>query len=275
MFKRFVCWSSVVFVTLSSAHAADVLAVQQTPPLKTAQEFSWSGFYTGVQAGWMRNKVKHGQQTDISYNGGLDGMQMFTYGPYDQYKGNDDQFSGGLFMGYNFQLNRNLLFGLEADINWFNTDESHTEFDDNISLESGSRHWKMEGYRSYYFTREQVKAKRSAALRARLGYTNDRFLAYAAAGLATARIKYNYSYDGFFTDYRETNTDEHSLTGYTVGGGVEYALSKRLLLRSEYRFTDYGSKDFDFTGHFLEEPATFKADYKTHDVRIGLAYKFN
>lgn len=272
MFKRFVCWSSVVFVTLSSAHAADVHALQQASPLKTAQEFSWSGFYTGVQAGWMRNKVKHGQQTEASFNGGVNGLPMYTEGPYDQFKANDDLFSGGLYMGYNFQLNQNLLFGLEADINLFNSDESHTEFYEPIFSSNVPL---TENLQNFSLSEEKLKAKRSAALRARLGYTNDRFLVYAAAGLATARIKYNYSYDGFFTDYRETSTDEHSLTGYTVGGGVEYALSKHLLLRSEYRFTDYGSKDFDFTGHFLEEPATFKADYKTHELRFGLAYKFN
>lgn len=31
-------------------------------------------------------------------------------------------------------------------------------------------------------------------------------------------------------------------TGYTVGGGAEYDLSSRLLVRGEYRFSDYGNK---------------------------------
>ena len=271
MFTRFICSSSLVLMALSTTHAADVVAAQKPAAAST---FSWAGFYAGVQAGWMHDKIKHGQQTEASYKGGADGISFYTVGPYDQYKGDDDLFSGGLYMGYNFQLNRNLLFGLEADITLFDSDENHTEFDNSVFSSTVPLTGNLQN-RNFSLFEEHIKAKRSAAFRARLGYTNDRFLIYAAAGLATARVKYNYSYDGFFTDYREDSTDKHSLTGYTVGGGVEYALTKHLLLRSEYRFTDYGSKDFDFVGDFIEDYTTFKADYKTHDVRIGLAYKFN
>ena len=81
--------------------------------------------------------------------------------------------------------------------------------------------------------------------------------------------------DGFMTYYPASETIQKSLTGYTVGGGVEYALTNHVILRSEYRYTDYGSKDFDFNNKFIDEPVTLKADYKTHEVRLGIAYKFH
>jgi outer membrane immunogenic protein len=65
------------------------------------------------------------------------------------------------------------------------------------------------------------------------------------------------------------DSDDDTLTGWTLGAGIEYAFTNNLTTRLEYRYTnfdgdnlvfdavDYGSNDIDF-----------------HTVRVGLSYKF-
>ena len=65
-------------------------------------------------------------------------------------------------------------------------------------------------------------------------------------------------------DYSET------LTGWTVGGGVEYAFTDNLIGRVEYRYTDFG--DAQSTIPLL--PGNAKVDLDSHTVRLGIAYKF-
>lgn len=277
MFSRVTCLSTMFIMTgLSLAHAADIVAAKDPMPVVNTNDMMWSGFYIGGQTGWMHNKVEHGRQNELyfSYDKNPNHLSMYFDKPDQQYEFTDDTFSGGLFMGYNFQLSKSLLAGVEGDIAWFNSDESKTELDDPLLVLKNSRQ-KYPFVRNYFFDEERLKVKRSAALRARLGYTNDRYLVYATAGLATMRSSYSYTIDGIMTYYPASETVQKSLTGYTVGSGIEYALTNHVILRSEYRYTDYGSKDFDFNNEFIDEPVTFKADYKTHEVRLGIAYKFH
>lgn len=66
----------------------------------------------------------------------------------------------------------------------------------------------------------------SAAVRAGFKLA-DPLLVYARSGVANARIS--------------TSLGRFDQTGFTVGGGAEYAVTDRLYLRGEYRYSDYGS----------------------------------
>ncbi|EFG9153021.1 porin family protein, partial [Escherichia coli] len=101
------------------------------------------------------------------------------------------------------------------------------------------------------------------AARLRAGYAFDRFLPYVAGGVAFADM--DHTLVGPLEAYRFSDT----YTGWTIGAGLEYALTDNVILRSEYRYTDFGSADFAVpTG---EEN---KVDLKSHDVRLGISYKF-
>jgi outer membrane immunogenic protein len=63
-------------------------------------------------------------------------------------------------------------------------------------------------------------------------------------------------------------SESKTLTGWTVGGGVDYAATDNLIVRLEYRYTDYGDKNIAFGG------LSVKNDFKTNEVRLGVAYKF-
>ncbi len=57
-----------------------------------------------------------------------------------------------------------------------------------------------------------------------------------------------------------------TMVGFTVGGGVDLAMKDNIILRAEYRYSDFGKKQF--------VKDTGKFSYKTNDFRVGAAFKF-
>ena len=155
-----------------------------------------------------------------------------------------DGFLGGVYAGYNFDLGNSFVLGVDGDITYNGLKERrfYTEDDDEFSMESRLR-W-------------------SGAIRARAGVAVDRFMPYVAGGVAFGQVKNSgWGDNGHFSDSK-------TMTGWTIGGGVDYAATDNVILRFEYRYTDYGKKDFGFGGDPLEDK------FKTHDIRLGVAYKF-
>ena len=71
------------------------------------------------------------------------------------------------------------------------------------------------------------------------------------------------------TDRRPATRDTNVMLGYTVGAGVDAKLTDQVFGRLEYRYTDYGSKDFDLPG-----VGTPSIDSSNHRVSVGLGIKF-
>jgi outer membrane immunogenic protein len=61
-------------------------------------------------------------------------------------------------------------------------------------------------------------------------------------------------------------------TGWTAGAGIEYAATQNLLLRAEYRYTDYGLSRYDSVTSFPGLSGTQNLRFNT--VRVGAALKF-
>ncbi len=156
-----------------------------------------------------------------------------------------DGFLGGLYAGYNFDLGNNVVLGVDGDITYNDVSKGVDVYDGDLAVGSFDN-----------------KLRWSGAVRARAGYAFDRFLPYIAGGVAFGSVKNNG--DIYGVGFSESKT----LTGWTVGGGFDYAATDNVILRLEYRYTDYGDKSFDFNG------LRVKNDFKTNEVRLGVAYKF-
>lgn len=152
-------------------------------------------------------------------------------------------FLGGVYAGYNFDLANNIILGVDADVTYNNLKKD--EFIESAEFET--------------------KLKWSGAIRARAGYATDRFLPYISGGVAFGQIHNDYGIPAIDSHY----SDKETLTGWTIGAGVDYAATDNVILRLEYRYTDYGRKEFDFGG---TEGVPYKL--KTNEVRLGIAYKF-
>ena len=121
--------------------------------------------------------------------------------------------SGGLVggtLGYNYQIGQT-VFGLEGDVDWSNI--------------RGSRDGLCAG------TTCETRNDWLGTARGRIGYAFDRFMPYITGGAAFGDIKATPA--GFGT----TTTTK---TGWTVGGGVEFAIAGPWTAKVEYLYVDLG-----------------------------------
>jgi outer membrane immunogenic protein len=87
-------------------------------------------------------------------------------------------------------------------------------------------------------------------------------------GIAFGNISHTYS--NLITGISETTSDTR--TGWTAGGGVEFALTPNILARAEYRYTDFGIYRYDSVTSF--PGLTGQQEPRFNTARLGAAYKF-
>lgn len=92
--------------------------------------------------------------------------------------------------------------------------------------------------------------------RGRLGYDGGMFLPYLTAGAAFAGTRAN---DG--------SGDKAAHLGWTVGAGVEFAVTDDLSVDVHYRYSDYGPADYALT-------APEELELITQTVQMGLVWRF-
>ncbi len=225
--KTLLLASTFALAAVTGAKAADAVIEQEPAPVIVAPTFTWGGAYIGGQIGYGWGK------SDFSGD-------VFDYGNVKP-----DGFLGGLYAGYNFDLGNNVILGIDGDVTYNDVSKEIDVYAGDLAVGSFKNRLRWSG-----------------AVRARAGYTIDRFLPYIAGGVAFGSVKNSGNIAGF--DFSESKT----LTGWTIGGGVDYAATDNVILRLEYRYTDYGDKDFGFND------LTVNNDFKTNEVRFGVAYKF-
>ena len=98
----------------------------------------------------------------------------------------------------------------------------------------------------------------TGSVRGRLGFDGGAFLPYVTAGAAFANATLS---DG-------VNDDTQTHIGWTVGAGVEFAVADNVSLDLLYRYTDYGSKDYDLGGG----PGSF--GLTSNAITAGVNFRF-
>jgi outer membrane immunogenic protein len=151
---------------------------------------------------------------------------------------------GGLFggqAGYNWQFGQ-FVWGVEGDIDW-----SDMRSSSNLLCGAGGCRTKNEFL---------------STVRGRVGYAIDRWMPYVTGGLAVGDIKT--SVPGF------GGVDE-TKAGWTVGGGVEFALVSNWTAKVEYLHVDLGNTNCDVSCGL---PAGNTVGFKSDIVRGGINYRF-
>jgi outer membrane immunogenic protein len=154
-----------------------------------------------------------------------------------------DGWVGGGYAGYNWQSS-NLVFGVEGDIEGGNIDGSYAS---PTTLGSADFDWQ-------------------GSLRGRVGVASNRTLFYLTGGWAFAGADVFGAIPGTPAGCCSANAD---LDGWTLGGGIEYAVHSNFIIRSEYRYTDFG----DVTVN-LSPTVTMPVEVETHVIRVGAGWKF-
>ncbi|WP_375616722.1 outer membrane protein [Bartonella sp. AP58NXGY] len=110
------------------------------------------------------------------------------------------------------------------------------------------------------------KQKWTGATRVRVGFSAHRVMPYIAGGIAYGQFQDVLSTVMTGSEpFNRTSDATKMMIGYTLGGGVDFAMTDNLVLRAEYRYSDFGKKKFK---------DEIEVKYKTNDFRAGIAYKF-
>jgi outer membrane immunogenic protein len=231
----------------TGAHAADMASRPvYKAPAPVAIPFTWSGFYIGANIGavWGRSSATDDptKSTDLWIGG-------TAVGSVDA---NSTGIIGGLQLGYNWQF-ASLVVGLEGDISVSSLD--HTS---RVTTSPGG----IDTYQSQLSTLGTV--------RGRVGWAFDRLLVYGTGGVAFASLKDKYfdppSVIGF------TNSPSSGVTGWTAGGGIEYAFADHWTVRGEYLHVGFSDRSAGVVAILSAYTFTFKDSVDI--ARVGINYKF-
>lgn len=252
MFRRTLAALCGAVAVTGAASAAD-LPSRAPPPVYVppAPIFTWSGLYAGLQVGYGWAK-----ENSVIFNpgGDLGGVAPAANVPYSL---NPSGVIGGAHVGYNVQVNQ-WVIGVEGNV-------------DGTSLSQT----KIVGDGSIFYT-GQVKTTTplQGSIRGRLGVAWDRWLVYATGGVAFAGVTNFYDTRIPFP-VGATDSISKTRTGWTVGGGVAYAVTNNWSVGVEYRYSDFGTYvDQSATGALL--PSTFISHHLTQNqVQGRLTYKFD
>ena len=270
MIRKFLLASAgAIALTGSAALAAD-LPSRAPPPvyLPPAPIFTWTGIYVGGQVGYA--------WTSGNFN--VNGFDPITGAVIVSNFGQQPNgVIGGAHVGYRYQIpqwnwftSSGIVLGLEGSV-------------DGTSLTANGA-----GASDVFFITAHSKNDIQGSIRGQIGIAWDRALIYATGGVAFGGFNTDISAFGsvpaglpnagqFFAGSTSISTTR---TGWTVGGGIEYAITNNWFVRAEYRYTDFGTiNEALFSGQLntLFPGASFVGDRKIHgnQVQVGFDYKFD
>jgi outer membrane immunogenic protein len=224
------------FGFVNAASAADMPVKAPMAAPLAPPLYNWTGFYIGINGGGAWAKESWADNT-IGAGGGIVGLSP----------------SGGVFggqLGYRYQWNQ-IVFGIEGTLDWADLTNSATNPTYTVELK----------VRSLYTVTGQV------------GWAGiDRALLYVKGGWAGAATRATVNINGII----DTASNSQTNNGWTVGGGVDYAVWQNWILGVEYDHFDlnYGAFSAPFslggTPWFVTSPSRLRID----QVVGRLSYKF-
>jgi outer membrane immunogenic protein len=246
--RRQILLASVGAIAIAIAGSA-VAADLRPPPvyLPPPPIFSWTGLYMGGQIGyaWGSDPINEVDQT------GATAPAFFNIQP--------NGVIGGAHVGYNLQIAQ-WVAGLEGTV-------------DGSSLSGTASDVQPTGGVAM-----SVRTEVQGSIRARVGVAFDRVLIYGTGGVAFAGFDDNYS--GAGPTFSLNEQDSKTRTGWTVGGGIDYAVTNNWSIGVEYRYSDFGrSTDYPSiagAGGVITDGNVFFTHHLTESqVQAIFSYKFS
>lgn len=253
----------------SAADAADLKApVYKAPIVAPAPVSSWTGFYVGVNAGYSWGKANStllptsifATPVSPSVNGGLGGAQA----------------------GYNWQVDRSWVVGLEADIQ---ATGERGRYNALVNSARTINPLNAAGSQTDVFVDASWKMPWFATFRGRAGWlAAPDWLLYGTGGLAVGEVRFATQLSGTITPiaggvlvppgttiFGPALAESQTRFGWALGAGTEKKFNRNWSAKLEYLYVDFGSKTyFDFgTG------AQTDVRFRDHILRAGINYAFD
>jgi outer membrane immunogenic protein len=280
------------------SYVAPAPAPASAPTAAPAKSFSWTGFYGGVHTVVSRTHETH---TKGSASQTID--QFATDGggnnspSYDEWAGTSTgsvsaseystlRPSGGAELGFNYQMG-NFVGGMAVDYTWFGIRKSAsgslglgdicTSDTEGACAGVGGSDYSLS---SSYDLKSRMNALATA--RGKVGLAFDNFMLFGSGGLAMGDVHHRLTATGDTTvteiDPTFTRTKSGQRFGWVAGGGIEYAVSRNISLKSEYYYYDLGTTKFNGSVSDEGNTESFSASFKLRDTgqyaRVGLNIRY-
>ena len=257
---------------VGGAMAADLPMRSPPPaPFYPAPVFTWTGFYAGVNAGYVFDSSTRFRTTDLVVPGVAETLGRV----------NDDGFTGGGQIGYNYQFGagNGFVVGVEADAAYTDLDRTQGIDYTGFARAPGAGGTALGTLGVNY----RGELDYLGTVRGRVGYAFNQFLIYGTGGFAYGSV--NNSVNAFTPAgvLFASGGNSSIATGYAYGGGIEYALptntflnffhSSAVTLKAEYLHYDLGSTNIVVgTGPVAQYNTRVHNDGDL--ARVGINYKF-
>lgn len=254
--KPFTCHSVVL---LSSLFVSTIAVAEGSGR-------QWEGFYGGLHAATSHVNLS-GTTWTIDPNSPVGGGRGTDAGS-DSWNGT----TGGLQLGYNWMMSRNILLGVEG------------------SLGATFLQHDTQGVSKQGISDKTINFNGLSTIRGRAGYVLDDWLLFGTAGLSVSEIKSSniqglcgngatppvYSVASCSVGpynavpYGTKDTSSKYLFGWNLGLGAEYALTKDVSAKFEYLYTRFN------TWRMANPSFNRESDYKirTDTWQVGVNYRF-
>jgi outer membrane immunogenic protein len=258
--KLFLASVGALALTGSAALAAEPLPPPPPPPLI----FTWTGPYVGGQVGY-----GWGSSTfDLSgVNPGTRTTALFVISDHRSPSG----VVGGAHVGYLYQINQ-FVVGVEGSV-------------DGTSL-TARAHIFVPAFIGNDVLTARASLDVQGSIRGKLGVAWDRVLIYGTGGVAFGGFSSNLFLDRltptgipfpianrFFSNTR---------TGWTAGGGIQYAVTDNWWIFAEYRYTNFGGFNNPLTNLFAPGGPLLGTAFVSNNIHLrenqvqaGFSYRFN
>jgi outer membrane immunogenic protein len=225
----------------SAADMAVKAPVYRPAPPPAPPPLTWTGCYIGgnLGAGW--------QGTD----------QTYIYGSYVEDAGSDTKagFVGGGQIGCDYQTGP-WVFGIQGMFDGASIKGSHSYPGDPAGTLGAKAEW-------------------FGTATGRIGYAfQPQTLIYVKGGAAWEHKAYTDDYNGYSCECESYHGEaSKTLSGWTVGGGFEYAFLPNWSAFVEYNYMDFGSRDTTLK-YSDGGTDTFSYKHKLQTVLVGVNFRF-
>ena len=259
MRRQFLLASAGAIALTGSALAAE------PAPLPPPPVFTWTGVYIGAQIGGAWG-------TGSALFTGFDPFFPRGVGTFidTSLGGNPTGVIGGAHLGYQVQINQWIL-GVEGSV-------------DGTSL-TKTVNAAFPNFLGGALLNAHTTADIQGSIRGKIGIAWDRFMIYGTGGVAFGGFNTDFTLTspGFVTiggvvipPFFASNNFSRTRTGWTAGGGAQYAVTPNWWVFAEYRFSDFGTFR---NGAFPNLPngVFFNGSRRLQEnqVQAGVSYKFD
>lgn len=263
MLKKSLLASVAIVALGTGAMAADLpVSVPAAIPASAPVVMNWTGLYVGANLGYTWGRG------DVTYTGNpafLTGVVGPGLAPRS-FGLDADGWIGGAQLGYNIQFGQ-FVAGIEGDVAFSNARDTRSAFS-TVGLSSLT-------------SSATTDLNWFASIRGRLGFAFDRVLVYGTGGVAFGEVEGSGAItgSGALAGLAWAGSSKSTRTGWTIGGGAEYAFTQNLSARIEYLYYDLG--DLNVSVAPLNAAtiasgiaATQRHELSGHIVRAGVNFRF-